>query len=363
MLIKVILFSQIPLPYSKIGSWSTLYENYLRETHGVDVLICPKPEKAYKDIQYLHFSPEYSFFDKISLKLKWRKPWFKAIAALHEVIQPKVKYIIHIVDNYGLCMAVSAYLEINDVRANFYIHYFYHGFPCFKDEQLYSKVDELTLLTHKSYEEIKKNVTTFPCRISILPNGIDTSKFYPLSTSEKQDLRKSFQMEDKIIFVWCSQDRPKKGLSLVLDAWKRIYARHPNVELLIIGTAKRQDSRGITYLGRIPNNELARYYQMADVYLFSTLCQEGFGMSLIEAKHAGCYCIASDLGGVTEVLDYGKYGKLIENPNFIEEWVEAIESYLNGDFEQVSFPKEKFTTLEWNREMNVLIENAKNNML
>lgn len=360
---KVILFSQMPLPYSKIGSWSTLYDNYLREANGVDVLICPKPEKAYKDIQYLHFSPEYSFWDKIALKFKWRKPWFKAITALNDLIQLQTKYIIHIIDNYGLCMAVSAYLEKNGIRPNFYIHFFYHGYPVFKNEQLYSKVDELTLLTHKSYTEIKTNVNIFPCRISILHNGIDTSKFYPLPVPEKQDLRKTFQMEDKIVFVWCSQDRPKKGLPLILDAWKRIHAQHANVELLIIGTAKKQNSPSITYLGRIPNNELARYYQMADVYLFSTLCQEGFGMSLIEAKHSGCYCIASDLGGVAEVLDYGTYGKLIENPNFIEEWVEAIESYLIGNTQQAHFPKEKFTTVEWNRQMNVLIENAKKNML
>ena len=361
--VKVILFSQMPLPYSKIGSWSTLYDNYLRADHGIDFLICPKPQKTYNDIQYSYFSPEYSFVDKIALKFKWRKPWFKAVEALKEMVQPHTKYIIHIIDNYGLCMAVSQYLEQEQLRKHFYIHFFYHGYPVFKNEQLYSKVDELTLLTYKSYEEIKKNVNTFPCRISILHNGIDTSKFYPLSTSEKQALRKAFQMEDKTVFVWCSQDRPKKGLPLILDAWKRIHAQHANVELLIIGTAKKQNSPSITYLGRIPNNELARYYQMADVYLFSTLCQEGFGMSLIEAKHSGCYCIASDLGGVAEVLDYGTYGKLIANPNFIEEWVEAIESYLMGNTQQLHFPKEQFSTVEWNRQMNVLIENAKKNML
>ena len=360
---KVILFSQMPLPYSKIGSWSTLYDNYLRADHRIDFLICPKPEnEEYLDITYSYFNPHKSFLDKVLYKLKVTLPWHHAIAALKKVIQPDTKYIIHIIDNFGLCMALSAYLEKSGIRSNFYIHYFYHGFPSFKNEQLYSKVDELTLLTYKSYTEIKKNVNTFPCRISILHNGIDTSKFYPLPTQEKQDLRKTFQMENKTIFVWCSQDRPKKGLHIVLDAWKRIYAQHTNVELLIIGTEKKQNAPGITYIGRVPNNELARYYQMADVYLFSTLCQEGFPLSLTEALHCGSYCISSNLGGISEVLDYGKYGKLIENPNFIEEWVEAIEVYLDGNNEHVLFPKEKFTTVEWNRQMNVLITNAKLNL-
>ena len=361
---KVILFSQMPLPYSKIGSWSTLYDNYLRAEHGIDFLICPKPEnEEYLDIAYSYFNPQKTFLDKVLHKLKVTLPWHHAIAALKKVVQPETKYIIHIIDNFGFCMALSAYLEKNGIRSNFYIHYFYHGFPSFKNEQLYSKVDELTLLTYKSYTEIKKNVNTFPCRISILHNGIDTSKFYPLPMLEKQDLRKSFKMEDKTVFVWCSQDRPKKGLPLILDAWKRIQTKHSNVELLIIGTEKKQNAPGITYIGRVPNNQLARYYQMADVYLFSTLCQEGFPLSLTEALHCGSYCISSNLGGISEVLDNGKYGKLIENPNFIEEWVEAIESYLMGNTQQLHFPKEQFSTVEWNRQMNVLIENAKKNML
>lgn len=128
---KVILFSQIPLPYSKIGSWSTLYDNYLREPNGVALIICPKPEKNYNNIQYAYFSNQYSFLDKIALKLKWQKPWFKAILALKKVIRPNEKYIIHLIDNFGLCMALSTFLEKNGLRANFYIHYFYHGFSFF----------------------------------------------------------------------------------------------------------------------------------------------------------------------------------------------------------------------------------------
>ena len=165
--------------------------------------------------------------------------------------------------------------------------------------------------------------------------------------------------ENKKIFIWCSQDRPKKGLSLILDAWNVLYKQHKNIEFWIVGTEKKQHTDSIKYFGRVPNAELAKYYQVSDVYLFSTLCQEGFGMSLIEAKHSGCYCIASALGGVPEVLGYGKYGKLIENPNFVSEWIIAVENYLKGDFENAPFPATLYTKEVWNENMNVLIANAK----
>ena len=357
--IKVILFSQIPLPYSQIGSWTTLYDNYLKQNKGIDILICPTPEEKYPHIIYECFTRKELLFQRTLHKLKIKLPWYQAISALKKVIQPQTKYIIHIVDNYGLCMAITQYLEKNKIRDNFYIHYFYHGYPSFKNELIYNKVEELTLLTHKSYQEIKNNVNILPCRVSVVHNGIDTAKFYPLSAEEKQILQENFDAKNKTIFIWCSQDRPKKGLHIILDAWKKLYKQHENIELWVIGVEKKQNIEGVKYIGKVPNNQLPKYFQASDVFLFSTLCQEGFGLSLIEAKHSGCYCIASALGGVPEVLEFGKYGNLIENPNFIEEWILAIENYLNGNYKNILFPKELYAKEEWNKNMNTLIKNAK----
>lgn len=356
---KVILFSQVPLPYSKIGSWTTLYDNFLRENTGIDILICPKPEQKYTNIEYECFSINNSPIDRSLRKVNLRKPWHEAIVAFERVIQPEHKYIVHIIDNYGLYMAITNYLEEKNIRSNYYIHYFYHGYPSFKNDQIYSKIDELTLLTHKSYQEIKANARVFPCRVSVLHNGIDTQKFKPVPLGIKQKYREEFKVAGKKLFIWCSQDRPKKGLHLILDVWKKLTAIHDDIELWIIGTEIKQNTDSIKYIGKVPNDELPKYYQAGDVYLFSTLCQEGFGLSLIEAKHCGCYCIASALGGVPEVLDYGKYGKLVENPNFINEWVVAIEEYLNGRYENIPFPRELYSKEVWNKSMNVLIDNAK----
>lgn len=358
-MIKVILISEIVLPYSKIGSWTTLYDNYLSDNPIIDILICPEPEKKYSHIIYQSYKKEKSLVDKVKLKFKFQSKWKNLLTALQKVIQPETQYIIHIIDNYGLCMAVANYLENKKIRNKFYLHFFYHGFPVFENESLYSNVDEVTLLTYESYKEIRTNVNTFPCRFSILHNGIDTTKFFTVSNEIKEEFRTAFGINNKKIFIWCSQDRPKKGLHIILDAWQKLYKRHDNIELWIVGTEKKEDSEGIKYFGRVPNKELAQYYQASDVYLFSTLCQEGFGMSLIEAKHSGCYCIASGLGGVPEVLDYGKYGKLIENPNFVEEWVAAIEDYLAGNYHNIPFPKDLYTKEGWNENMNVLIANSK----
>ena len=52
-MVKVILISDISLPYAKIGSWTTLYKNYLQGKHQIDCIIC---YKTYFTRKYFFFS-------------------------------------------------------------------------------------------------------------------------------------------------------------------------------------------------------------------------------------------------------------------------------------------------------------------
>jgi glycosyltransferase involved in cell wall biosynthesis len=217
----------------------------------------------------------------------------------------------------------------------------------------------MVLLTKDSYHLHKNFYNQLPCRFSVLHNGINTSKFYPLDINIKNSLRVQKGISDKIIFVWCSQDRPKKGLHIVLDAWKRVFQKRKNIELWVIGTEKKTSIEGITFFGKIPNNELPELLQVSDCYLFPTLCQEGFGMSLIEALHCGNYCIASAMGGVPEVLQYGAFGQLIEEPHFISSWEHALLDYIDHPNKQTHFDTNLYNTKSWNDGMNQLITNAK----
>ena len=79
--------------------------------------------------------------------------------------------------------------------------------------------------------------------------------------------------------------------------------------------------------------------------------------------HSGCYCIASALGGIPEVLHYGKLGKLVINPHFQQEWEAAILEFLNQKEDTaIVIPNFLYTTQSWNSGMNAIIDNAKKRM-
>lgn len=357
---KTILISQFPLPYPKIGSWSTMYKNYLESNHQIDFLICEKPATTFNTIEYAFV--KHDLITRIKAKvLKNNKIAY--LKALDSIIKKDCNYIIQVVDNNGLILHLHNYLTDKGIRKNCYIQFFYHGFPPFikdKNDTVFFKViDEMVMLTIKSKATFLEYYTKISCKFSVLYNGIDTKKFTKIPISEKVKLKKHLGIQEEKVFLWCSQDRPKKGLHIVLEAWKQIVENYTNVRLLVVGTDKKEEIDGITYVGKVPNDELPQYYQISDVYLFPTLCQEGFGMSLAEALNCGCYCIASENGGVTEVLQNGKLGKLIRNPNSVSEWEIAIKNYLDKTEIPITLDKPIYTFEEWKINMNTIITNAK----
>lgn len=362
---KVILLSQFPLPYSKIGSWTNMYKNYLSGDHQIDYIICQQPETLFGNVNYKIVK------DTILLKIRRRiQKYYRLgfIDALEAIIDENKgeKFIIQVVDNYKIVVKIHEMLLKRGVRQNCYIQIFYHGFTPFinldRYPNFYENMDELVLLTKDSYTVHKNFYHIFPCKVSILPNGIDTNKFSMPTAVQREQLKLEHDHAGKKVFIWCSQDRPKKGLTLILDVWKRIHAANKDTVLLIVGAKRKVEIEGVIFIGKVPNDALPKYYQMSDCYLFPTLCHEGFGLTLVEALNCGCYCIASAYGGVPEVLQYGKYGKLIENPNFISEWETAITEYLSGKELPVLPQKKLYTIEDWAAGMNTIISNAKINL-
>ncbi|HEX8269185.1 MAG TPA: glycosyltransferase family 4 protein [Flavobacterium sp.] len=358
---KVIIISQFPLPYSRIGSWTTMYGNYLRqENHQADTIICPRPHTMFGGANYLFANR--TLLRKLQEKIIG-KGYFQYLTPLKKVIVPGEKYIIQVIDNHGFVAHLAAFLKKNGLASQCYIQFFHHGFgPFYRNPdtaKFFPHIDELVLLTQQSYRHYIDYYTVMPCKVSVLHNGIDTSKFTAPDSKTKAARKADLQLSGRRVLMWCSQDRPKKGLNLILEVFARIREVHTDIALLVVGSDRKIQMDGVVSVGKIPNNELPEYYQAADVYLFPTLCKEGFGLTLIEALHCGCYCIASALGGVPEVLQNGKLGTLIENPHFVEEWVNAVMEYLENGKNLLEVSKELYSSEQWNKGMNKLIEDAK----
>ncbi len=327
--IKTVLLSAFPIPYEGIASWPKMFEYYLRKNnHKIDYIISPYVKNPIPGVHYLSVKKPGFLSNKLSRLWKYHK-YRNYWGHLKKIIELEKKVIVQIIDNLGLLYAIDYFSKSNGLRNRFKIIYFMHGYDYNllpgEREKFYSMVDDLVVLTRASYKFQLSKTHSMPCEVTHIYNGIDSKKFYKPSEIEKKKIRTKLNLdENKLYFLWLSQDRPKKGLHIILRAWNELIKKISDVELLIIGTKNKIEGEGITWLGRIPNSKLPIYYQASDFFLFSTLCHEGHPLSLTEALKSGCICIASDIDPMREILNNGKYGRLVDFPHNPENWYKAI---------------------------------------
>ncbi len=333
-MVQKVVLSTLPLPYKGIGSWTTMYNYYLQQyEHAIDCIISPYVANRVEGIEYISVHEPKFAKDRISMywkHYKYRGYW----RALKNIIDPNGYVVVQIIDNVGLLRAIDAFARKTGRREKIKILFFIHGYDYVMEgkerEAFYGMIDDLIVLTHASYRHQLAKTSSMPCEVTQIYNGIDSEKFKRTAPETKEEIREKLNLKkDTVYFLWLSQERPKKGLHIVLRAWEILTERFPNIELLIIGTREKIEGKGIRWLGRIPNDKLPQYYQSADFYLFPTLWHEGFGLSLAEAMKCGCVCIASDIDPVGEVLGNGRYGRLVSFPHSPESWAEVIAEELH----------------------------------
>jgi phosphatidylinositol alpha-mannosyltransferase len=126
-------------------------------------------------------------------------------------------------------------------------------------------------------------------------------------------------------------DEPRKGLSVLLDAWPALRKRRPGLRLLVAGPGEVDGDvpDGVTVLGQVSEADKARVYASVDVYVAPNIGGESFGIVLLEAMAAGTPIVASDLEAFRRVLEDGALGVLTPMGN-VAVLAEAIDGLLGN---------------------------------
>ena len=158
----------------------------------------------------------------------------------------------------------------------------------------------------------------FPGEYTIIPNGVDLDRFADAEPFE--ELRDG---TINILFVGRFEER--KGLIHLLKAYHRLRKRHVDARLLVIGAGPKareyrryvglRQVRDVEFLGRVSDDDKARYFASADIFCSPATGQESFGVVLLEAMAAGVPIVASDIHGYKNVLQRGVQGLLVEPRN------------------------------------------------
>lgn len=372
----VVIFSHFPLPFDGIGSWTMMYDYYLYGAHTIDAIICPQSSHQHKDVTYLPVAD--GLRHKIKRKFKQTTKYTPHLIALKKFIDEQGSVILHVIDNPGFIFELHSFLKENKLRDRCYVQFGYHGFRPFFDAEraipFLQTIDEFIFLTEASKEYHHRAYPTYNSISTVLHNGVNKDKFKRVERrveeggvrfreSVKTKTNPELPIDETCVYLWLSRDVPKKGLDVILELWDIFHKDCPHTELWIIGSERDIKGNSIRNFGKLPNGELPQYYQMADVYLFPTLCEEGFGLSLVEALSCGCYAIASAYGGVPEVLQQGALGVLVQEPENQVLWIAEMKKAY-GFFKEHTLdtkyvlPQETYGLKQWRVQLSEIIMNA-----
>ena len=364
--IATVIVSAIAIPDHSLGSWGKLIDYWLQSysENTIDYILCPpsatklvsKVTKAF-DCPYPQREINRDWY------LKWR--YRKYEQALEQIFKQHDGAVIVVLENTKLKNIISQWIAKNGLVSKAKVIFYQPGFSYefTRDEYKHFKngLNEMILLTKSAYQYERMKYHEYPFLVHVLYNPIDSKIFFPLDKATKNLARtKLGWQQDETIFLWVSHDRPKKGLDVILRVWQQVAQKYPESKLVVVGVKRDTKILGVEFKGKLPNHEIAQYYQAADVFLFSSLCQEGFPLSLAEAMSSGCYSIASDAGGVAEFLL--NTGHAINYaPAMAEEWLLHIDHYMKNKPIQVA--QNSFMPLdEWCGKFQSILEMSANSL-
>ncbi len=150
-------------------------------------------------------------------------------------------------------------------------------------------------------------------RIRVIHNGVDSDEFNPLKRKEAE--KYFLQLADvNVPKVLClSRLIESKGLSFLIEAIPEILEK-VDVHFIFAGPGKKpilnMPNGKYTFLGYVSHEQTPYLYALSDIFILPSLC-ENFPMSILEAMASECAVIATDVGGVPEMIDHNVNGVLI----------------------------------------------------
>jgi glycosyltransferase involved in cell wall biosynthesis len=185
---------------------------------------------------------------------------------------------------------------------------------------LLNKADHLIAVSEYLKQETKKYLYN-PKEIEVVPWGINSSHFYPKVRHNNQ----------KVIKLGFAKKLHKlSGPDVALKAFKYACERFNNKLLLRIAgdgpmishlkneAAKMGIADHIEWIGWLASTKsLREFYQSIDVFLMPSR-RESYGVAALEAGASGLPVVASNFGGIPEIVIHGETGLLVTSENWVE---------------------------------------------
>jgi glycosyltransferase involved in cell wall biosynthesis len=184
-------------------------------------------------------------------------------------------------------------------------------------------VKKVIAVSRSTASDLINKVGIASSKIQVIPNGIEIKRF-ECATKDFSGIREVIIGEKIIGYVGRLVEG--KGIQYLLHAMKSLIVDGMKVRLVIVGYGDYENElrelaihlridEKVEFVG--PRADVEKVYQAFDVFVLPSL-SEGLPVVLLEAMAAGCPVIASDVGGVAEIIENGVSGLIVQPRNHVD---------------------------------------------
>jgi len=291
--------------------WVRFFANRNHEVHllsfqeprGLDVIFHPLKRSF-----LLQISPSTPSYRKIGYLTSFRE-----VKRVVRQLEPDILHA-HWATSYGLMGAFSGWHPFflstwgSDVF-DFPNKSFVHRKTL---EHIIHRADYVTATSKMLTEETRKYMSRGQT-ISTIPFGVDIRRFNPKSHETGQDFT-----------VGPVKKLEKKyGVDYLIKAFVRLFQINRQARLLIVGDGSEEPALrklcrsldvadNVSFIGFVENERVPDYISQMDIFVVpSVMSSETFGVAAVEAAACGLPVIASNMGGLPEVVLDEKTGFLV----------------------------------------------------
>lgn len=205
------------------------------------------------------------------------------------------------------------------------------------DRYALSRLDHIVLVGEGTRRQLASHVSLTE-KVSVIHNGLDIETINEETSHQVEQNILTFMDSCRPLIISVGRLAPEKGFDRLIQAFSKLKSARPEAGLIIVGTGALESSlRELTRELCVNESVLLPGYcatvpallKQADVLVMPSLT-EGLPITLLEAMAIRTPVIASAVGEIPAVLEFGKGGTILNNPSPEAIYV-ALEKVLSND--------------------------------
>jgi glycosyltransferase involved in cell wall biosynthesis len=192
------------------------------------------------------------------------------------------------------------------------------------DKDVLRRSTHIVTLTNRLKEWLTLDYGIPAEKITVIPNGADTELFAPKNEYDAKaaELKNNLGIRGKVVMYAGIMDRIN-GIDNLAVVIPPLLLERPDICFVFIGGAVGIENlqalaakypENVKILASVSHDDMPYYYRMCDVFIIprpSTISSETIvPLKVLEVMSAGKPVVASDVGGLAEVIEHGKNGYL-----------------------------------------------------